>query len=65
MRPLALALATSLTAASAAAQPAAAPPGVRGLTVDVGAPASVQVFVGGVSKGVLSQPTTTLSAFGG
>jgi len=42
-----------------------APPGVRGLTVDVGAPASVQVFVGGISKGVLSQPTTTLSAFGG
>ena len=33
--------------------------------LDVGNPADMEAFVGGVSKGVLTQPTTPLSTLGG
>jgi cytoskeleton protein RodZ len=36
-------------------------PASAGLTADVGSPSSVEVFVGGVSRGVLTQPQTPLS----
>lgn len=40
-----------------------APP-TAGLTVDVGTPGSVEVFIGGVSKGTMSQPRTPLTQIG-
>jgi hypothetical protein len=40
-------------------------PAIKGLLVDVGNPANVEAFAGGFSKGVLTNPTTPLSQFGG
>jgi cytoskeletal protein RodZ len=40
-------------------------PALKGLIVDTGNPADLEAFVGGVSKGVLTQPTTPLSTLGG
>jgi cytoskeleton protein RodZ len=39
-------------------------PATAGLTVDVGAPGAVEVFIGGISKGAMSQPRTPLSQIG-
>ena len=42
-----------------------APAAGAGLTVDVGNPAAVEVFAGGVSKGALSQPRTAVTQLAG
>jgi hypothetical protein len=36
-------------------------PTLDGLSVDVGVPAAVEVFVGGASRGALTQPKTSLA----
>ncbi|MBS0412321.1 MAG: helix-turn-helix domain-containing protein [Proteobacteria bacterium] len=41
-----------------------APAQVKGLAVDVGAPAAVSAYVAGVSRGPLKDPTTSLAQYG-
>ena len=42
-----------------------APAAVKGLAVDVGAPAAISAYVAGVSRGPLKDPTTSLAQYGG